>query len=58
MTAVRLAVIQMDLTRAPVTGDTRGMDEPVEVGVFDKKKKKERKEKENKKKEKKEIRNH
>ena len=39
MTAVRLAVIQMDLTRAPVTGDTRGMDEPVEVGVFDKKKK-------------------
>ena len=45
MTAVRLAIIQMDLTRAPVTADTRGMDEPVEVRVFDKKKK--RKEKEN-----------
>lgn len=53
MTAVRLAVIQMDLTRVPVTGDTRGMDEPVEVGVFDKKKKKEKKKKIRKKKKKK-----
>ena len=45
MTAVGLAIIQMGLTRAPVTADTREMDEPVEVRVFDKKKK--RKEKEN-----------
>lgn len=47
MTAVRLAIIQMDLTRAPVTADTREMDEPVEVRVFAKKKK-EKKKKRNK----------
>lgn len=52
MTAVRLAIIQMDLTRAPVTADTREMDEPVEVRVFAKKRKK-RKRKEEKRKKKK-----
>lgn len=43
MTAVRVAIIQMDLTRAPVTADTRAMDEPVEVRIFDKKKKEKKK---------------
>lgn len=45
VTAAQLAIIQMDLTHAPVTADTRGMDEPVEVRVFDKKKRKKRKRK-------------
>ena len=46
VTAVELAIIQMDLTRAPVTADTRGMDEAVEVRVLIKiKKEKKRKKK-------------
>ena len=43
MTAVRLVIIQMDLILASVIADIQGMDEPVEVLVFDKKKKKEKK---------------
>ena len=35
MTAVRLAIIQMDPTLAHVTAASRGMDEPVEVQAFE-----------------------
>ena len=35
MTAVRHVIIQMDPTPAHVTAASRGMDEPVEVRVFE-----------------------
>lgn len=35
MTAVRYVIILMDPTRAHVTAASRGMDEPVEVRVFE-----------------------